>query len=368
MIFKDNLYYCFEIVLFPNQAYYILDKKRTIQEFITATENFMEPVISQLGKLDDLLIATQKVKRDFDNKVVPERGKIVYLIRTNQRKRLARIRNLINKNVTLDHLVESNNGNAKFARNKLSRPSLQACIPLSKTQFEERTLYYEQHPNYSIRAERDDSYKGNDIAILHDRNNWYKWQKKLYDTIFDEYDHIRDAVSREIIFIEDPNGNSGKSTFWKWLYTKHSRDIGLLSEASSSQLKANLVRLGVKKLYIVDLPRTSGDVGTAPLINVLESLKNGLLNTSMYGSAEVLRMDPPWIVLTGNSVPSSSWTPDRWTVYTIRAEGRKDWMDVSEIHRKLAREEIELDKKLKILKYEKKVERAKKFQGQLLSS
>ena len=113
------------------------------------------------------------------------------------------------------------------------------------------------------------TYRGEDINILNDKKNWFDWQKKLYDLLFDKNGEFRKAKVREIIFIEDKYGNSGKSTFWKWLYIFHPREIGLLSEASGSQLKANIVKLGARKLYFIDLPRTEGDVGTKPLINTL---------------------------------------------------------------------------------------------------
>lgn len=120
-------------------------------------------------------------------------------------------------------------------------------------------------------------YSGADIEVLNDRSNWYEWQKKIYQIIFEDSDTIKQAYHREIIFIVDTIGNSGKSIFWKWLYLKNQRDIGFLSEGRASQIKANIFKLGPKKLYIIDLPRTPAAIGTASLINAIEELKNGMV-------------------------------------------------------------------------------------------
>ena len=131
--------------------------------------------------------------------------------------------------------------------------------------------------------------------------------------LFTEHGTYRQADERKIIFIEDLKGKTGKSKFWKYLYSKDSDTIEVLNEATSNQLKSNIVKLGGKKLYIVDLPRTSenGNESYNALMNSIESLKNGIINSSFRGGTGVLITSPPWIVIAGNKMPEGNWTPDR---------------------------------------------------------
>ena len=67
--------------------------------------------------------------------------------------------------------------------------------------------------------------------------------------------------------------------------------------------------IGVKLL--IDLPRT--DSGSLEgLLHQLENFKNGISLSVLFGSGVSTILDPPWIVVAGNSrLPMAGWTPDR---------------------------------------------------------
>lgn len=327
-------------------------------EIISQCEDIIEPILSRLNS-EESYVAYNYKGNDYNVSV---------WFKTKTRKRLSTLRNAIIKSrLIIDNSTElqqrgKDEDLSKLLSKMATQPTFVDCNSLRKADYNNRISSQlaasKQSDRYMLFSDIEDPelYTGTDIDILKDKNNWYGWQKKLYEMIFDKRGRIKNAVEREIIFIEDPYGNSGKSTFWKWLYLTNRNEIGILSEATSSQIKANIVGLGDKRLYIIDLPRTESKEGTTGLLNALEALKNGMINTSMYGSTEVLCITPPWIVITGNSMPSGSWTPDRWKVFKIKNNSKKEWVDVSPQRRKLAKEEIILDNKIKKLSKVKKIE------------
>ena len=347
----NNLYFCFHVQFRANDTYWLLDHNRSPEEFRRSTENFMEPVLQQMGNVQDFYFI-------LDNQ---DKGIITYLFQIVQRKRIARLRNLIEKHVTLDHLMTTN---VRSLRTKAERPYLQTCDALSKTEFEKIFFHYQKQKRFLIRMEKP-HYKGADITVLNDPKNWYEWQKKLYDLLFDKNGEFRKAKVREIIFIEDNCGNSGKSIFWKWLYLKNNSDIGFLYEGRASQIKANIFKLGPKKLYIIDLPKTPSEIGTIPLINAIEELKNGMVTRL----GKVMIMPSPWIILTGRDISMSLlWRPDRLVVYSINNDEKKDWTDISEERRKRAQEDINLEIKRKKIITEVKKIKMKKAEESLKNS
>lgn len=257
-----------------------------------------------------------------------EKDFVWFLFKTKSRKRPALLYNLLTKHVTFDNVQGKN---WKSLKTRKDRPSLFLCGTLMEASFEKILEKYKNEKNYKIKGE-ESVYSGADIELLNDRNNWYEWQKKIYQIIFEDSDTIKQAHPREIIFIVDTLGNSGKSIFWKWLYLKNQRDIGFLSEGRASQIKANIFKLGPKKLYIIDLPRTPAAIGTAQFINSIEELKNGMVTRL----GKVMMMSPPWVILTGRDISMSLWSLDRLVVYSINNDDKKDWTDISQERRKIA--------------------------------
>ena len=314
----------------------------------------MEPVLSKMNATYETY-SISRVTPKNDNQI----QEAIFLFKTNTRKRIGLLRNSLSKNI---NIVELSNETDDY---KKATYLSGRCEALTKTEFNTILNNFKENNDYKIYQENQLNYKYNakDIEILFDNKNWYKWQKKLYELIFNAQGRIKAADNRKIIFIEDPKGNSGKSSFLKYLYYKYKNDIGLITEGTSAQLKKSIVTQGPKKIYCVDLPRTAdSSIGTSGLSNALESLKNGLITSVMYGGGtdnDQLLITPPWIIVTGNDLSGSTWTPDRWEVYRIRKD--LDWENISDQKRKQAIKEIELikkEKEIEMIKREMKIKKA----------
>lgn len=312
----------------------------------------MEPVLSKMNATYETYSISRVTTEN--NEQIPE---AVFLFKTNTRKRLGLLRNALAKNM---NIVEFSNETDEYKRATYLSGK---CEALTKTEFITFLNKFKESNEYKIHQENQLNYKYNakDIEVLFDSKNWHRWQKKLYDLIFNAQGKIRPADNRKIIFIEDPKGNSGKSSFLKYLYYKYKNDIGLITEGTSTQLKRSIVMQGGKKIYCVDLPRTADSSICSGLSNSLESLKNGLI-TSMYGGGidgDQLLITPPSIIVTGNDLSVSTWTLDKWEVYRITKD--LDWENISDKKRKEAIKEIELRKKEKEIRMIKREMRVKRY-------
>lgn len=174
-------------------------------------------------------------------------------------------------------------------------------------------------------------YSGDDIRFMNDKNVWFEWQIQIYNSLFhtsvmDERDRIRKPHDREITFIFCPHGNTGKSVFWKWLQNKMSdnNSLGRLTIGSSQQLKAALVKMPHRQIYICDIPRTisaEDQNRMTSLISTIESLKDGVLLNIMYGDNTAILMDRPHIIICSNFLINPSLlSRDRLKIFEITKE------------------------------------------------
>lgn len=166
-------------------------------------------------------------------------------------------------------------------------------------------------------------YEGKDLERFENPKDWYPWQKQIYDSIFgneNESIYFKTPDPRHIISLIDVKGNSGKSSFFKWLSYKYPEHIGRIGYGSASQLRSSVVNIGRKELYIVDLARSkSKNDHPEDLLSVLEDLKSGFIANAMYGSGKTLLMEPPHIVVSSNyPFNYELLSEDRWEIYEIK--------------------------------------------------
>jgi len=163
------------------------------------------------------------------------------------------------------------------------------------------------------------TYSENDIKLLDDKEKRFPWQTSFMCIFFNETEtDYNPSDSRAIHWIADTIGNSGKSTFLKWLHCRFQHNTKI-SFGSSAQIRTAVIEKGPKRMYFVDIPRTLGsDDNMCSIYNILEDISNGYIETAMHGNPRELVMDPPHLVVFSNMYPQiESLSYDRWKIYKI---------------------------------------------------
>jgi len=162
-------------------------------------------------------------------------------------------------------------------------------------------------------------YSGEDTQFLDDPEKRYPWQNFIFTKLFKgDKVSITPAGDREIYWIHDKAGNSGKSKFVKYLCTTSS-DIVKVSFGTAAQLRSAIISIGAKAVYLIDMPRTLDYGDSIPaLVSTLEDIKNGFVVSSFYGKHQQLLMDPPHVIVFSNQLcPVNMLSQDRWRNYEI---------------------------------------------------
>jgi len=134
------------------------------------------------------------------------------------------------------------------------------------------------------------------------------WQLQVMRILADE------PHARQIHWFWEATGNVGKSTLSKYLVVR--RGAILVSGKSSDVAHALSKRGGNVSIVIIDVPRVSQDyVNYASM----EAIKNGLLFSGKYDSAQVVFNTPHVIVFANCEPDKSKLSADRWDVHEIDA-------------------------------------------------
>jgi hypothetical protein len=264
----------------------------------------------------DLVLSAMKVNNTWYKFVQQNEEQIIYLFKSEARKRKGQLDRYCNQNlpntITYDATSHSN-------------PSFYATI--------DRLI---KNKNFTLSHEPVlfSEYEANDIQIFDNFKNWYPWQKEIYNLIFDADGNYKIPDQRKIISLIDKKGNSGKSSFFKWLFYKYSSTIGRIGYGSASQLRSSAVNIGKKKLYIVDLSRAkSKNDRQEDLLSIIEDLKTGLVTNAMYGSGKTLIMEPPHIIVSSNYILDYNLlSEDRWQVYEILSSNKLKSIDPKKVN------------------------------------
>lgn len=161
-------------------------------------------------------------------------------------------------------------------------------------------------------------YKGKDLEVFK-TFGFFPWQEEVNKIIFkgDSF-NINEASSREVFWIQDREGNSGKSLYTKYLCYNNGA-ITKLAFGSGSQMRAAVTEEGAKSCYVIDIPRQlCNDDYKNNIFSVIEDLKNGFVKSTMYGKSTTLFMEPPIVIIFSNSeCPTEKLSVDRWRKYYI---------------------------------------------------
>ena len=281
-------------------SYFILELAITSSNntnfYKTELENNIDLILSAMNVSD--------VCYTFDS---ADNDNIVYFFKSNKRKRKGEL--------------------AKFCQKYLPEKQEYQVQGIRGESFEEQIEKLKRNKNFVLRNEPEDpidilEYKGLDLLRFENPKDWYPWQKQIYNTIFEEEDDktvFKKPDPRHIVSLVDKKGNSGKSSFFKWIFYKYPKNIGRIGYGSASQLRSSVVNIGRKDLYIIDLSRSkSKNDRQEDLLSVLEDLKSGLVTNAMYGSGRTLIMEPPHIVVSSNyNLDYELLSEDRWDVFEI---------------------------------------------------
>ena len=155
-------------------------------------------------------------------------------------------------------------------------------------------------------------YRGQDIIQLEDM---YPWQKAMHDSTV-----YCDPDPRDVNCIVDTKGNSGKSVFSKMMVYLYPDDVCVVPLGlSAQQIKTALVSQGMKKIYLIDIPRNNRSI--VDLMDCIEELKRGLVISSFYGKFNQLMMPRPHIILFANHMPKMRLlSMDMWKVWSINKD------------------------------------------------
>lgn len=160
-----------------------------------------------------------------------------------------------------------------------------------------------------------DRYNGEDLEPI--TANPLTWQRKLLEVL------NAPPNRRHIYWIYDDLGKSGKSILYK--YVLWQGGAWPLSHGSAQQLCTSALEAmdnhpkPITK-WLIDAPRTKCTKNSdTSMYNFIESLKNGVLTSAMYGKARLKIFRSPHVVVFSNSLPQlSAMTGDRWMVYQLQ--------------------------------------------------
>lgn len=169
---------------------------------------------------------------------------------------------------------------------------------------------------------------------IHDENyenmDLRPWQHDLYQLMVDiktekqpDYKLFRD---RYIIWAYDPIGGSGKSEFIKWLCIGQKQlKVIKLPISSVTQLisaVADVTKKNTIDVFVIDDTRTKGaNTNFEDMFEVIETIKNGHVVSSMYGKYVQSIFKRPMVVFFTNTGPreyKEKLSIDRW--YPMKIE------------------------------------------------
>jgi len=152
---------------------------------------------------------------------------------------------------------------------------------------------------------------------------FYNWQKVVFHIAMGKPD------DRSIHWFYDTTGNRGKTQLTRMLLANHGKEVGVIPcVGTSNQLVSAIINMGMRKTYILDIPRakSGGDWEDriADLMLTIESIKNGLLVSAMYGKLNQLLMPHPNVIVFSN-YRLYGLSPDRWKKYDMDTMSEEDW-------------------------------------------
>lgn len=141
--------------------------------------------------------------------------------------------------------------------------------------------------------------------------DFYEWERSIYDKLITEPD------PRKIIWLYDHIGNSGKTTFSKWLY-QNLHGVIVLSGNASDMKNGIIEYFEVKKelpsIVIMNIPRTKK--GFMSWCGI-EEIKDMFFFSGKYHGGFVCGKPPALICFANHPPDVKKVSLDRWEIYEI---------------------------------------------------
>jgi len=154
-------------------------------------------------------------------------------------------------------------------------------------------------------------YEGADMPA-----KWWPWQQEVIDTIM----HTK-PDDRTIHYIVDSVGKNGKSKVSKYLMWQGVARTFQWVEAKNAYY--SISKEGGRRAYIFDLTRTKPKkMSPDDIYSMIESIKNGMVDGSLYENEAVL-FDPPHVWVFANMPPKKdALSADRFVLHDIDSAHR----------------------------------------------
>lgn len=134
------------------------------------------------------------------------------------------------------------------------------------------------------------------------------WQSALHDALIEECDN-----DRGILFYVDPEGNSGKSWFCRYMLDRYWTRTQLLGVGKVTDI-AYMVD-PEKDIILIDCERSASEYLQ---YRVLEQLKNRLVTSTKYtASMKVMRKLPHVVVMMNEEPDKNALTCDRYLIHYL---------------------------------------------------
>lgn len=164
-------------------------------------------------------------------------------------------------------------------------------------------------PSYVPR--RRNLYKGEDLVCM---EKPFPFQQSIIDAVSKPPD------DRTINWVANFDGCAGKFKLMKYMRMNPQKfDFARVPLGTATQIKTSVIAKGPHRIYMVNLPRVRGSHESQyDLFSALEEIKDGWVESAMYGKTDELLMMPPHEWIFSNELPNLQHaSPDRWRVWTI---------------------------------------------------
>lgn len=157
-----------------------------------------------------------------------------------------------------------------------------------------------------------------EIKIL---SQLYRWEQMIIDII------TKEPNDRTIHWFWERVGNTGKSTFCKYLCVKYN---AIILSGKSHDMKYGIVKYMEKngdypELIVLDVPRSLLDFIS---YKGIEEVKNGLFFSGKYEGDMVVGNCPHLLIFANESPDLSKLSADRWSVCEIKMDDELEFDEI----------------------------------------